>query len=186
MIKSLGLPFDFEGVASAELRDAQLQTLNVVPNTGMVVTTDIGDINDIHPRKKQEVGRRLALLALHNDYNKVEEEYSSPLFQSSKAEGKAMILSFDHVKELVSRGNEIIGFTIAGKDRVFVKAKAEIVNGNQVKVWSEKVKQPLAVRFGWSNALVTNLFNEVRLPVSPFKTDNWKYTTEGNIYLDYP
>ena len=177
---------DYDGVTSAELRDAQLKTLDIVPNTGMVVTTDIGDINDIHPRKKQEVGRRLALLALHNDYNMIEEEYSSPLYKSYFVEGNKVRIDFDHAKVLKAVGKEIMGFSIAGKDQKFIKAKAVIINDNQVEVWSDNIKKPVAVRYGWSNAVVINLFNEVRLPVSPFKTDSWKDTTEGEIHLNYP
>lgn len=177
---------DFDGLKSAELRDAQLKTLDLVKNTGMVVITDIAQVNDIHPRGKQPVGKRLAMLALHNDYKKWEGEYTGPLNTSHKIEGNTMVLSFSHAEVLKTRGVEIVGLTIAGKDQRFVKAKAEIINGNQLKVWSNKVRRPVAVRFGWSNALVTNLFNEINLPVSPFKTDNWKDTTEGNIHLDFP
>lgn len=177
---------DYEGLKSAELRDAQLKTMEVSKNTGMVVITDISPINNIHPREKQEVGRRLAMLALHNDYKKWEGEYTSPINTAHKIDGKKIILSFSHAKELKARGADIIGFTIAGKDQQFVKAKVTIINGNQLKVWSDNVKKPVAVRYGWSNALVTNLFNEIKLPVSPFKTDDWKDTTEGNIHLDFP
>ena len=177
---------DYDGVKSAELRDAQLQTLKIEKNTGMVVTTDIGDINDIHPRNKQEVGRRLAMLALHNDYKKLDGTFSSAFYKSHSIEGNKVVISFEHAQELKVKGSEIVGFTIAGKNQVFVNAKAKVVNSNQVEVWSEKIKRPVAARFGWSNALVTNLFNEVNLPVSPFKTDDGKDTTEGNIHLDFP
>ncbi|MFT7035937.1 MAG: sialate O-acetylesterase [Cyclobacteriaceae bacterium] len=177
---------DYDGVKSAELRDAQLKTLDLVKNTGMVSVTDISPINDIHPRGKQEVSRRLAMLALHHDYNKLEGEYTSPLYNSHKINGRNVILSFDHAKELNVKGAELVGFTIAGKDQKFYPAKGEIVNGNQLKVSSDKVKKPVAVRYGWSNAAVMNLFNEIRLPLSSFKTDNWKDTTEGEVHLDYP
>lgn len=177
---------DYEGVKSSELRDAQLKTLDISKNTGMVVITDVADVNDIHPRKKIEVGNRLALLALHNDYRKIDGEYCSPFYKSHEIEGNSIIVSVSHAKELKARGVELVGFTISGKDQVFVNAKAEIVNENQLKIWSDKVKKPVAVRFGWTNALVTNLFNEIMLPLSPFKTDNWKDTTEGNIHLDFP
>ncbi|MBA7568176.1 hypothetical protein ES708_09897 [subsurface metagenome] len=182
-------PFHYRdslGVTSAELRDAQLKTLDLVKNTGMVVTTDIGNALDIHPRKKQDVGYRLALLALH-DYGKLDHGFSSPLYESKKVSGNSLIIDFKYAKELkTKRGNEIIGLTIAGKDQKFVKAKAEIINGNRLKVWSDDVKKPVAVRYGWSNAPFVNLVNEVNLPVSPFKTDSWEDTTEGNIHLDFP
>ncbi|MEQ9286424.1 MAG: sialate O-acetylesterase [Cyclobacteriaceae bacterium] len=178
---------DYDGVACAELRDAQLKTLDKVPNTGMIVTTDIGDAHDIHPRKKQDVGKRLALLALHHDYNKVEEGFSSPFYKSHQVSGSSILINFKHAKELKERrGTEITGLAVSGKDQKFVEATGEIVNGNQLKVWSPKVKKPVAVRYGWTNAPFINLFNEAGLPVSPFKTDNWKDTTEGNIHLDFP
>ena len=177
---------DYDGITSAELRDAQLKTLDLVPKTGMVVTTDIGDALDIHPRKKQEVGFRFAQLALH-DYGKLEEGFTSPFYQSNKITGNSLIINFKYAKDLkMSRGTEIAGLTIAGKDQKFYPAKGEIVNGNQLKVSSDKVKKPVAVRYGWSNAPFINLFNEVDLPLSPFKTDDWKDTTEGNIHLDFP
>lgn len=177
---------NFKGVASAELRDAQLKTLDVAKNTGMVVTTDIGNAQDIHPRNKQAVGYRLALLALQN-YGKLNQGYSSPFYKSSKVNGGSLILDFKHAKALrAGRGKDILGLTIAGKNKKFVKAKGEIINGNQLRVWSEKVKRPVAVRYGWSNAPFLNLFNEERLPLSPFKTDDWKDTTKGKKFRDFP
>ena len=152
----------------------------------MVVITDIGDVNDIHPTKKQEVGKRLALLALHNDYKKTDGEYSSPFYKSHRIEGNKIIVNLSHAKTLHVRGEQLVGFTIAGKNKVFVKAEAKIVDGNQLEISSSQVKRPVAARFGWSNALTINLFNEISLPVSPFKTDNWKDTTEGKIHLDFP
>ncbi|MDN5204571.1 sialate O-acetylesterase [Fulvivirgaceae bacterium BMA10] len=178
---------EYDGIKSAELRDAQLKTLDMVKHTGMVVTTDIGNSFDIHPRKKQEVGHRLAMLALHNDYGKLADGFSSPFLDSYQVNGNKVVISFKHAKELKTRrGSKILGLTIAGKDQKFVDAQAEIVNGNQLKVWSDKIKRPVAVRFGWSNAPFVNLFNEANLPLSPFKTDNWKDSTEGNIHLDFP
>ncbi len=178
---------DHQGVTSAELRDAQQQTLREVANTGMVVTTDIGNANDIHPRKKQEVGQRLAMLALHHDYGQLDQGYASPVYSKSEVKQKHVVVSFDYAKSLkVRRGNRIEGLQIAGKDQRFVPAQGEIINGNQLKVWSPSVKRPVAVRFGWSNAPFLNLFNEANLPVSPFKTDSWKDTTEGEIHLSLP
>lgn len=177
---------NIEGVTSAELRDAQLKTLEKVNNTGMVVTTDIGDSQDIHPRKKQDVGYRLALLALH-DYGRLDSGFSSPFYQSFEIDGNSIIISFKNADELkIRRGTEISGLTISGKNKKFVKAKGVIVNGNQLKVWSDEVKKPVAVRFGWSNAPFVNLFNEANLPLSPFKTDDWEDSTKGIIHLDFP
>ena len=152
----------------------------------MVVTTDIGNAQDIHPRNKQSVGYRLALLALHN-YGKLDQGYSSPFYKSSKVRDNSLILDFIHAKSLrTGRGKEILGLTIAGKNKKFVKAKGEIINENQLRVWSEEIKRPVAVRYGWSNAPFLNLFNEERLPLSPFKTDDWEDTTKGKIFRDFP
>jgi sialate O-acetylesterase len=177
---------DFNGFKSAELRDAQSETLNKVESTGMVVTTDIGNANDIHPRKKQEVAYRLYLLAL-NEYGLMNEGYSSPFYKSNDIKKRSLLINFKFAKELnISRGNSIAGLTIAGKDQKFVPAMGEIVNGNELRVWSDKVKKPVAVRYGWSNAPFINIVNEVNLPLSPFKTDDWKDSTEGEIHLDFP
>ncbi len=177
---------DFDGFKSAELRDAQLETLNKVENTGMVVTTDIGNAQDIHPRKKQDVAYRLYLLALH-DYGMMHKGFSSPVYESSEVQKRSLVIDFKYAKEIsIRRGNIITGLTIAGKDQKFVPAQGEIVNGNQLKVWSDKLKKPIAVRYGWSNAPFVNLVNEENLPLSPFKTDKWKDSTEGNIHLDFP
>jgi len=178
---------DHDGVKSAELRHAQLKTLDKIPNTGMIVTTDIGDAMDIHPRKKQEVGHRLALLALYNDYDLGESGFSSPFYQSHQVSENSILINFKYAKELkLKGGTEIVGLTIAGKNQKFEKAHGQIVNDNQLKVWSSKVKKPVAVRLGWSNVPFVNLFNEAGLPASPFKTDDWKDTTEGEIHLKFP
>lgn len=176
---------DFNGVASAELRDAQVKTLDLVKHTGMVVTTDIGNVQDIHPRKKREVGDRLALLALQ-DYGRLDQGYSSPFYKSHRINGNSLIIDFEHAQGLkISRGSTIEGLTISGKNKKFVTAKGEIIEGNRLKVWSDAIKRPVAVRFGWSNAPFVNLFNEANLPLSPFKTDDWKDTTEGKNFREY-
>jgi sialate O-acetylesterase len=164
----------------AELRDAQRQAL-ALPNTGMVVATDIGDANDIHPRNKQDVGLRLALQALRHDYGK-NIEYSGPLYRSMQVNGREIELSFDHAGSGLVAKNKygyLFGFAIAGADQQFKWAKATI-KGDKVVVFSEEVPNPVAVRFGWlDNPEETNLFNREGLPASPFRTDNWKLITEG-------
>jgi sialate O-acetylesterase len=179
-------PFHYRdslGVTSAELRDAQLKTLDIEKNVGMIVTSDISFANNIHPRNKQEVGKRLAMLALHNDYKTLDENYSSAFYKSAKIKGNKVTINFKHAEKLKVDGNEITGLIIAGDDRKFVQAKAKIVKGNQLEVWADGIANPASVRFGWSNAFQTNLFNEIDLPVSPFKTDNWDDTTKGEIHL---
>lgn len=157
---------------SALLREAQRRAL-AVPGTGMVVTTDIGDVRDIHPRNKQEVGRRLALWALARTYDRPAGEFSGPLYREMTVEGARARVRFDHADGLQARGGALTHFEIAGADRRFVEADAEI-DGPTVLVWSPGVPQPVAVRFGWSTTAEPNLFNAAGLPASPFRTDDWE------------
>jgi len=154
--------------------EQQTETLGV-PNTGMAVITDLVDnVHDIHPKNKVDVGKRLALWAMAKTYGRKDLVYSGPLYKSMSVRGNKIIISFDHVGGgLVSRdGKPLTWFTIAGKDRTFVEAKAEIV-GNTVEVSSDKVGEPAAVRFGWGNIPLPNLMNKEGLPASPFRTDRW-------------
>jgi sialate O-acetylesterase len=160
----------------AELREAQLMTL-AVPKTGMAVIIDIGDANDIHPKNKQDVGKRLALWALAQQYGK-KLVYSGPIYKSMKIDGSKVILSFDHVGGgLVAKGEEQLkGFAIAGADRKFVWADAKI-QGDTVVVSSDKVPEPAAVRYAWADNPVCNLYNKEDLPASLFRTDDWPGVT---------
>ena len=153
--------------------EAQAATLTV-PNTGMVVTTDIGNVRDIHPKNKQDVGLRLALWALAKNYGKDDLVYSGPLYKSMAVEGNKIRISFEHVGSgLVSRDDEpLTWFQIAGEDKLFVEAVAE-VDGNTVVVSSDSVESPVAVRLGWHQTAEPNLMNKEGLPVSPFRTDSW-------------
>lgn len=156
----------------AELREAQLFTAEKVPNCGLAVTIDIGDAADIHPKNKQEVGRRLGLAALAIAYKR-RLEYSGPIYKSYKREGGAIRIFFTHVDGgLVARGDTLKGFAIAGPDRKFVWADARI-DGNTVVVSSPSVPSPVAVRYGWAINPVVNLYNREGLPASPFRTDAW-------------
>lgn len=153
-----------------EIREAQLMSLRRSVNTAMTVTTDCGDAADIHPADKEPVGSRLALAARALAYGQG-VEYSGPLFQGAKVEGDTVILSFSHAgMGLVSKGGPLKGFVIAGSDKNFVPAKAEI-RGDKVVVSSPEVPAPVAVRYGWENAPEVNLFNRAGLPASPFRTD---------------
>jgi len=162
--------------AWAELREAQLMTLSL-PNTGMAVIIDIGEAADIHPKNKQDVGKRLALWALAKTYGK-DIVYSGPLYKSMEIKGGKVVLHFDHVGTgLVAKGGEPLkGFAIAGKDRKFVWADARIV-GDTVVVSSPEVPEPVAVRYAWADNPVCNLYNEQGLPASPFRTDDWPGVT---------
>lgn len=156
----------------AELREAQTMTL-ALPKTGMAVIIDIGEAKDIHPRNKQDVGKRLALNALATDYGK-KVPYSGPLYEKMEVKGAQAVLSFKHVDGgLVAKGEGgLKGFAIAGEDKQFVWADAKI-EGNKVVVSSEKVEKPVAVRYAWANNPVCNLYNGAGLPASPFRTDDW-------------
>jgi sialate O-acetylesterase len=162
----------------AELREAQAMALSL-PKTGMAVTTDIGDAHDIHPKNKQEVGRRLALAAEAIAYGR-NVVYSGPMYQSMQVSGAAIRLKFDHLGGgLVAKGSaELKGFEIAGDDRKFVPATAA-VEGNEIVVRSAKVAHPAAVRYGWADYTDCNLFSKAGLPASPFRTDDWPGVTMG-------
>jgi sialate O-acetylesterase len=165
--------------AWAELREAQTMTLGL-PNTGMAVIIDIGEANDIHPRNKQDVGKRLALWALANSYDQ-DVVYSGPLYKSMRRDGNSIVLGFYHVDGglVAHRGDPLTGFAIAGSDRRFVWADARIV-GDTVVVSSDEVPEPVAVRYAWSDNPVCNLYNEAGLPASPFRTDDWPGVTVDN------
>lgn len=162
--------------AWAELREAQTLTLSL-PNTGMATIIDIGEAKDIHPKNKQDVGRRLALWALAQTYKK-DLVYSGPIYKSMIVDGGKVILSFDHVGDgLATRGGEALtGFAIAGADRKFVWADAKI-DSNVVVVSSDQVSDPAAVRYAWADNPECNLYNKENLPASPFRTDDWPGVT---------
>ncbi|MET0465555.1 MAG: sialate O-acetylesterase [Chitinophagaceae bacterium] len=172
-----------KGSGWAELREAQLQTLSL-PNTGMAVTTDIGDTKDIHPKNKQDVGKRLAAIALNQTYHKA-NAFSGPVYQSFRTEGDQISVTFSHAENgLIAKDKYgyVKGFEIAGADQKFYFATATI-EGNKVIVKSPYVKQPVAVRFGWADdAVDDNLYNKEGFPAGPFRTDNWKGITESVRY----
>jgi len=157
--------------------EAQKAALSV-PNTGMAVTTDIGNLGDIHPKNKQDVGKRLALWALAKTYGRKDLVYSGPLYKSMSVEQSKVRIRFDHVGSGLSCGDgkALSWFTIAGADKVFVEAEAKI-DGDTVVVWSDKVAKPVAVRFGWHQEAEPNLMNKEGLPASPFRTDSWPGVT---------
>jgi sialate O-acetylesterase len=169
--------WDEELSPAAEVREAQLMTLNL-PNTGMVVTTDIGNPNNIHPANKTDVGKRLAFWALAKDYGFDSIVCSGPLYESLSIAGTKAIVHFKYSEGgLIAKGEKLTHFELAGSDQCYYPAEANI-NGETVEVWSEKVKEPVAVRFGWSAIAEPNLFNNAGLPASPFRTDNWKRLSE--------
>jgi len=165
-------PFNYKGdsTAAAALRDAQRKTLSL-PNTGMAVTLDIGNIDNIHPANKQDVGKRLSLWALAKTYGK-SISYTGPLYKSKKRKGNTIILSFDGAKNgLVAKGGALDLFEIAGEDHNFVPASATI-QGNKIIVHAEQVLNPEEVRFAWRDVSEPHLFNTEGLPASSFTTED--------------
>jgi sialate O-acetylesterase len=151
------------------LRESQTETLRL-RNTGMAVAIDIGESNDIHPKNKQDVGKRLALAALHTAYGKA-VEYSGPMFRQATPEGGAMRVYFSHADGMQARGGgAITGFTVAGADGNFVAAEAKI-EGDSIVVSSAQVASPVAVRYAWADDPVSNLVNQAGLPAGPFRSD---------------
>ncbi len=156
--------------ADPMIREAQLLTLNKIPNVAMAVITDCGDTVDIHPAFKQPVGNRLSLAARALAY-KEKIEYSGPIYKSFEVKGNTVEVSFTHIgKGLVAKDGDLVGFTIAGEDKKFVTATATI-SGNKIIVTNADVTKPVAVRFSFNPVAKGNLFNSEGLPASPFRTD---------------
>jgi sialate O-acetylesterase len=171
------------GVASpwAELREAQSETLKTVPHTGMAVTIDIGEPADIHPKNKQEVGRRLALWALAKDYGKSDVVCAGPTLKEQRVEDGKLVLTFENAGAGLSTsdGRDPVGFAIASAKGAFVPAKAKI-EGDHVVVWTSHVPHPTAVRYAWADAPDgASLTGPTGLPASPFRTDDRPMVTAG-------
>lgn len=165
---------DKKDINAAVVQNAQLHTMLTVTNTGMAVTNDIGNLANIHPTNKQEVGRRLALWALAKTYGVKDVVYSGPVYKSMEIVKNKIKLSFDLAGGgLISKGKTLKEFYIAGADKEFYGAKAKI-KGNTVIVSSSEVKSPVAVRFAFYDKALPNLFNKEGLPASAFRTDDWE------------
>jgi sialate O-acetylesterase len=163
----------------AELREAQQMTAQNLPSTGIACTIDIGDADNIHPVNKKDVGFRLALNAMKLAYAEKDLVYSGPTYKSMEVIGSKIRLHFDHIGTgLMTKNGELKQFAIAGSDKKFVWAHAEI-EGNDIVVWSSKVPTPVAVRYAWANNPDgCNLYNKEGLPALPFRTDSWKGITQ--------
>ena len=159
------------------LRESQAETL-ALPKTGMAVAADIGDSQNIHPKNKQEVGRRLALAAEAVTYGR-KVESSGPAFESAHAENGTLRVQFGHLGGgLVAHGAKLVGFEVAGEDQKFVAADARI-EGKFVVLSSPHVSKPVAARYAWAADPKCSLYNKIGLPAPPFRTDDWKVATEG-------
>lgn len=161
-----------ERTGYTNLRESQAMAVAATPGAFLATAVGVGEGNDIHPRRKQEVGRRLALHALGVVYGMKDRSFSGPTYTSMKVEGDRIRLSFDHARGLHAQGEPPVGFAIAGRDRAFYFARAKI-EGEQVVVWSEKVPKPVAVRYAWATNPVCNLTNDEELPMFQFRTDDW-------------
>jgi sialate O-acetylesterase len=151
------------------LRESQAQVAATLPQSGLAVAIDIGDPEDIHPKNKQEVGRRLALVALANEYGQ-DIEWSGPVFSTSQIQGTNVVLTFTHAAGLAARGGgAVTGFVIAGDDGLFQPAAA-VIQGTTVRVSSPHVPKPVAVRYAWAGSPECNLVNSAGLPAGPFRT----------------
>jgi sialate O-acetylesterase len=168
--------------AWAELREAQTMTMKKLPHTGEAVIIDIGEGKDIHPKNKEEVGKRLARWALAKDYG-VSVPCQSPTYKTMETQGNKIVVTFDHVNGGFRPFdvNEPRGFTIAGADRKFVRAQAKILGHDRIEVWSDKVAEPVAVRYAWADNPVCNLYSGAGLPVTPFRSDDWPGVTINNF-----
>jgi len=177
-------PNSNQGSAWAELREAQAMTL-ALHNTGMAVTTDIGNPDNVHPRNKEDVGKRLASNALANTYHLSLQVYTGPTFESVSFNSAEAILSFKNLGsgwKVKDQYGYIKGFEIAGEDHQFYFAQARI-EGDKIVVYHSKVSHPKAVRYAWSDSPVdANLFNQEGFPAAPFRTDQWPGITEWNKY----
>jgi sialate O-acetylesterase len=158
---------------SAFMREAQLQCLDLIPNSGIAITMDLGDENSIHPPKKKEVADRLLFSAIDMAYGFHSIDGKSPIYESHEIKDNGIFLSFKNAEIGLYTYDTLIGFEIAGEDKVFHPAKAKIINGKKVFVISEKVPNPLAIRYAWQNWTIGTLYDTNLLPASSFRTDQW-------------
>jgi sialate O-acetylesterase len=165
----------------AELREAQTMTMDKLPNAGEAVIIDIGEGQDIHPRNKQDVAKRLARWALARDYG-IDVPYHSPRYKSMEKSDAKIVLTFDYVAAGLKSFDvpEVRGFAIAGDDKKFVWAQAKIIGNDKIEVSSDQVKEPVAVRYAWADNPVCNVYSRNGLPLTPFRTDDWPDVTINN------
>ena len=162
---------------SAFIREAQFQCLDTIPNSGIAITMDIGSENSIHPPKKKEVADRLLYNALNQTYGFKTINYTGPIFDSMQEKDCGLMLKFKNEENGVYSHNGLEGFEIAGNDKVFYPAIAKIIDRKKVFVSSDKVLNPIAVRYCWNNWVTGTLYNTNLLPASSFRTDTWDDAT---------
>jgi sialate O-acetylesterase len=165
------LPAEPGGSGWALMREAQAGVARSVPNCGLAVAMDRGEIHNIHPPNKRDVANRLAAVALAKTYGML-VPCEGPTYREMTVEEDHVRISFDHAKGLKSLGSAPTGFAVAGKDQRFVWAQARI-DGETIVVWSPKIPEPVAVRYGWGDNVICNLYNHADLPAVPFRSDKW-------------
>jgi sialate O-acetylesterase len=163
---------------SAFFREAQLQCLDLIPNSGIAITMDVGVESPIHPPKKKEVADRLLYNALNQTYGFKTINYAGPTFDSMEIKDSGLLLKFKNEENGIYSYSGLEGFEIAGEDKIFYPAVAKIIDRKKVLVSNDKVLHPVAVRYGWNNWVVGTLLNTNLLPASSFRTDNWTDATK--------
>jgi len=163
---------------SAFIREAQLQCLDLIPNSGIAITMDIGDDYCIHPPKKKEVANRLLFNALNQTYGYKSVDHAAPIFSSQEIKDGGIVLKFKNAETGLYSYDQLEGFEIAGDDKVFYPANAKIVNRKDVFVISDEVPNPVAVRYAWRNWVVGTLYDVNLLPAPSFRTDKWDEATQ--------
>lgn len=164
---------------SAFMREAQLECLDLIPNSGIAITMDVGDRTSIHPPKKREVADRLLFNALNQTYGYQAVDYAAPIFESQEVKDNGILLKFKNAESGLYSFNELEGFEIAGEDKVFYPANAKIVGGRDVYVINSQVPNPVAVRYAWRNWVTASLYDTYLLPASSFRTDKWDDATHS-------
>ena len=165
----------------SHIREAQRRTVSATPNTGLIVTIDIGEAHDIHPKNKLDLGKRMARWALVDIYGQKMTK-SGPMLWGVRTTGSKIEIKFAEVGQglRIRDGNELSEFAMAGEDRKWYWANAKIVSKDTIQVWATSVKQPIAVRYAFNNnPRNPNLTNDTGLPAAPFRTDNWPGPTDG-------
>ena len=166
---------------TAFIRESQLKCLDLIPNSGIAITMDIGEKYFIHPPKKKEVANRLLFNALNQTYGYKTIDYTSPIFESQHIKDRSLILKFKNAEMGLFTYKNLEGFEIAGKDKIFYPANAKIVNRKHIEVSSNNVPKPMAVRYAWNNWTTGTLFGANLIPASSFRTDNWE---DAKRFLD--
>ncbi|QNM84299.1 hypothetical protein H9W90_08750 [Polaribacter pectinis] len=158
---------------TAFMRESQFQCVDLINNTGIAITMDIGDAYSIHPPNKKEVANRLLYKALHKTYGYKTIAVDAPKYNSFKVEKQRIKLSFENMKMGLYSYGKLKNYEIAETDKTFYPATAKIIKHKKILVLSDKVPNPVAVRYAWKNCGVRTLFSNSLLPVSSFRTDNW-------------